>query len=157
MKKFADTHRTPRSFLLGDMVYLKMEPHRETALGSGNPLKLASKWYGPFKVVQTVGNRAYRLQLPEGTQIHDVFHVSQLKKHLGPLAVPNKHLPLVAPSGKLKLTPVAVLERRQVPRSTGEYDVAVPQWLVQWQDMPAEEATWEDAEFIQRTFPEFKP
>jgi hypothetical protein len=139
------------------MVYLKMQPHREHALGSGNSLKLASKWYGPFKVIQTVGNRAYKLQLPEGTQIHDVFHVSQLKKHLGSLAVPNKNLPLVTPSGKLKINPIAVLERMQVPRSTGEYDVAVPQWLVQWQDMTAEEATWEDAEFIQATFPEFKP
>jgi hypothetical protein len=47
MKKYADLHRTPRSFDLGDMVYLKMMPQRETAQGAGNPLKLASMWYGP--------------------------------------------------------------------------------------------------------------
>jgi hypothetical protein len=156
MKKFADNHRTARSFKIGDMVYLKMQPHREHALGSGNPLKLASKWYGPYKVLQTVGNRAYKLQLPEGTQIHDVFHVSQLKQHLGPCAVPNKHLPLVTPTGKLKINPVAILQRRQVPRNTGEYDVPVPQWLIQWQGMAEDEATWEDASFIQATFPAFK-
>jgi hypothetical protein len=83
------------------MVYLKMIPQRETALGQGNPLKLASKWYGPFKIIQTVGKRAYKLQLPEGTLLHDVFHVSHLKKHIGPKAVPSAHLPLATPSGKI--------------------------------------------------------
>jgi hypothetical protein len=95
MKKQADKKRTPRSFELGDMVYLKMQPYREHALGTGNPLKLASRWYGPFKVIQLVGNRAYKLQLPQVTLLHDVFHVNQLKKHLGPRAVPNRSLPMV--------------------------------------------------------------
>jgi hypothetical protein len=63
----------------------------------------------------------------------------------------------VTPTGKLKINPVAILQRRQVPRNTGEYDVAVPQWLIQWQGMTEYEATWEDASFIQATFPEFKP
>jgi hypothetical protein len=157
MKTQAHKKRTPRSFIVGDMVYLKMQPYREHALGSGNPLKLCSKWYGPFKVLQEVGKRAYKLQLPEDTQLHDVFHVNQLKKQLGPQAVPNPKLPLVTASGKLKLYPSAVLERRQVPRSTGAFDVAVPQWLVHWDSMTADEATWEDAEFISKTFPHFKP
>jgi hypothetical protein len=52
MKKFADTHRTERSFEVGDMVYLKMQPYRENALGLRNSLKLTSKWYGPFRVLQ---------------------------------------------------------------------------------------------------------
>jgi hypothetical protein len=157
MKKYADQKRTPRSFLLGDMVYLKMQPHRETALGKGNPLKLASKWYGPFKIIQTVGRRAYKLQLPAGTLLHDVFHVSNLKKHIGDTAVPNPNLPLLTPTGKLKQLPLTVLQHRQVPRSNDEYEVAVPQWLIHWDGMTEEEATWEDAEYMQATFPEFKP
>jgi hypothetical protein len=112
MKKYADQNRTPRSFRLGDMVYLKMLPHKETALGRGNPLKLASKWYGPFKIIQTVGRRAYKLQLPAGTLLHDVFHVSNLKKHIGDSAVPNPSLPLLTPTGKLKQFPLAILQRR---------------------------------------------
>jgi hypothetical protein len=157
MKKYADQNRTPRSFDLGDMVYLKMQPHREHALGRGNPLKLASKWYGPFKIIQTVGQRAYKLQLPAGTLLHDVFHVSNLKKHIGDTAVPNPRLPMLTPSGKLKQFPLTILQRRQVPRSNGEYEVAIPQWLIQWEGMKEDEATWEDAEFIQATFPTFKP
>lgn len=157
MKKFADLHRTERSFDVGDMVYLKMQPYRETALGLRNSLKLTSKWYGPFRVLNKVGKVAYRLQLPEGTLLHNVFHVNQLKKHLGPKAVPNSQLPLLTSDGKVKVAPVAVLQRRQVPRSAGDYDVAVPQWLVQWESMTPDEATWEDAHFIQATFPAFQP
>jgi hypothetical protein len=42
MKKFADRKRTPRTFEIGDMVYLKMQPYREKALGLGHALKLTS-------------------------------------------------------------------------------------------------------------------
>lgn len=157
MKKFADMNRTERVFEEGQMVYLKMQPYRETALGLRNALKLTSKYYGPFKILAKVGRVAYKLQLPEGTQLHDVFHVNQLKKHLGPAAVPNPSLPLLTPEGKIKTYPLAVLERRQVPRFACAYDVAVPQWLVHWENLSLDEATWEDAKFIQATFPNFKP
>uniref|UniRef100_A0ACD5UZ61 Uncharacterized protein n=1 Tax=Avena sativa TaxID=4498 RepID=A0ACD5UZ61_AVESA len=107
-------------------------------------------------ITRTVGKHAYKLQLPPGTLLHDVFHVNQLKKHLGPEAVPNPNLPLLIPEGKLKTYPLSILQWRQVPRSAGDNDVAVPQWLIYWELSPDEE-TWEDAAFIQATFPSFKP
>jgi hypothetical protein len=127
------------------------------ALGLRNALKLTSKWYGPFIVLQKIGSVAYRLQLPPSSQIHDVFHVNQLKKHLGKEAIPNPNLPLVTSSGKVKIAPAAILQRRLIPHSNGDYDIPVPQWLIQWENLNADEATWEDAAFIQATFPHFKP
>ena len=60
MKQFADKNRTERQFTVGDMVYLKMQPYRETALGLRKSLKLASKFYGPFRILQKVGPVAYK-------------------------------------------------------------------------------------------------
>jgi hypothetical protein len=63
----------------------------------------------------------------------------------------------VTAEGKIKTNPIAILDRRQVPRSAGEYDIAIPQWLIQWDNLPVEQASWEDAAFIQSAFPSFKP
>jgi hypothetical protein len=130
MQKHADKNRNPRTFEVGEMVYLKMQPHRKRALGRKHARKLSSKWYGPFLITQAIGKRAYKLQLPTDSKIHDVFHINQLKKHLGPLAVPNPTLPLVTPTSKVKYFPFAILQRRQIPRTAGDYDAAVPQWLI---------------------------
>jgi ribosomal protein L21E len=157
MKKYADSQRTERSFELGDMVYLKAKPYREQALGRGTPPKFTPRWYGPFKVLQKIGKVSYKLHLPDGCKLHNVFHVSHLKKHTGPTAVPHPTLPLVTEDGKIKTYPFAVLQRRLVPRPNGEYDIAVAQWLIQWEAMTTDEATWEDASFIQQAFPDFQP
>lgn len=148
MKHFADMNRTERTLLVGDMVYLKLQPYRQAAFGIRGSLKLRSKYYGPFKVLEKVGQVAYRLQLPDDALIHPVFHVSQLKKHLGKHAVPLPNLPSVGPNGQIKTEPVAVLQRRMIPKK----GVAVTQWLILWQNLSPADATWEDTSVIQGMF-----
>jgi hypothetical protein len=54
--------------------------------------KLAPRYVGPFKIVDHKGEVAYQLELPpQLSDVHDVFHVSQLKKCL---RVPEEQLPL---------------------------------------------------------------
>jgi hypothetical protein len=151
MKKYADRNRVERVFVPGDMVYLKLQPYRLAPLGLRTSLKLQSKFYGPFHVLDKVGNVAYHLQLPPSVKIHPVFHVSQLKKHLGPAALPSPDLPLVNEHRMIKTDLVTVLQTRQVPRN----NLPVVQWLVQWENLTPEDATWEDAHFIKATFPSF--
>jgi hypothetical protein len=48
MKKYADKKRTERVLVVGDMVYIKMQPYRMASFGIRQSIKLTSKYYGPF-------------------------------------------------------------------------------------------------------------
>ena len=63
-----------------EIVYLRVSPLRGVKR-FGVKGKLAPRFVGPYKVLERMGEVAYKLELPEGLSgVHDVFHVSQLKK-----------------------------------------------------------------------------
>ncbi|XP_073355150.1 uncharacterized protein [Aegilops tauschii subsp. strangulata] len=109
IKRYADLKRVERVFEVVDMVYLKMAPYRLAAFGFRGALKLQNKYYGPFLIVQKIGNSAYKLQFPAHVQIHPVFHVSQLKKHIGPNSIPSPNLSMVNQDGTIKTGPAELL------------------------------------------------
>jgi hypothetical protein len=80
-KSYADKRRD-LSFKVGDFVYLKVSPMRGTRRFKVKG-KLAPRYVGPFKIVDRRGEITYQLELtPRLSNVHDVFHVSQLKKCL---------------------------------------------------------------------------
>lgn len=80
MKSHADKKRTDRSFEVGDFVYLKLQPYVQSSIAQRSSNKLAFRYFGPFKVLSRIGLVAYKLQLPEASAVHPVFHVSLLTK-----------------------------------------------------------------------------
>jgi hypothetical protein len=76
MKVYDNQHRTDRHYDAGEMVHLRIQPYRQNAFGIRGSLKLRSKYYGPYKIMERIGEVAYKLQLPETTTIHPVFHIS---------------------------------------------------------------------------------
>ncbi|XBH77409.1 hypothetical protein VPH35_103898 [Triticum aestivum] len=133
------------------MVYLRMQPYRVAAFVIRQAMKLTTKFYCPYRILEKIGRVAYKLQLPVNVGIHHVFHVSQLKKHLGSHAIPSPDLPLVGTDGKIKTNPLDVLETRSLPWN----GVLVTQWLVEWENLKPEDATWDDANFMKQVFPAF--
>jgi hypothetical protein len=77
-----DKKRRDLSFEIGDFVYLKVSPMRGTHRFKVKG-KLAPRYVGPFKIVDHKGEVVYQLELsPQLSDVHDAFHVSQLKKCL---------------------------------------------------------------------------
>jgi hypothetical protein len=56
IKKYADGKRSEREFSFGDMVYLRLQPFRQAAFGLHQNLKLTTRFYGPFMVMEKLGN-----------------------------------------------------------------------------------------------------
>jgi hypothetical protein len=81
-KSYADHRRRELSFEVGDFVYLKVSPMRDLHHFKVRG-KLTPRFIGPFKILEKRGEVAYQLKLlPQLSDVHDVFHVSQLKKYL---------------------------------------------------------------------------
>jgi len=79
MKVQADKNRIDKKFAVGERVLLKLQPYTQTSVANRPFLKLAYKFFGPYKILEWVGAVAYRLELLDHSEIHPVFHVSQLK------------------------------------------------------------------------------
>ncbi|XP_070676304.1 uncharacterized protein [Malus domestica] len=152
MKVQADKQRSERTFKVGDLVYLKLIPNQLQSLATHVYHKLHPKFYGPFEVLEKIGEVAYKLKLPETSKIHPVFHVRCLKKHIGPDVNPVPLLPLVTEDGLQVQEPLAVLQRRVYKKN----NVAGVQLLIHWMDKDVEESTWEDYDEFTTRFPDFK-
>ncbi|GKC48248.1 retrotransposon protein, putative, ty3-gypsy subclass [Tanacetum coccineum] len=81
-KHYADKRRKPLDFSVGDCVLLKVSPWKGV-VRFGKKGKLAPRFVGPLEIIEKVGLVTYRLDLPEELNgVHDMFHVSKLKKCL---------------------------------------------------------------------------
>ncbi|WVZ70633.1 hypothetical protein U9M48_019281 [Paspalum notatum var. saurae] len=153
-QSYFDRRRRPLAFEEGDQVYLRVSPmkgvHRFGVKG-----KLAPRYVGPFKITERCGSVAYRLELPPHlAAVHDVFHVSQLKKCLRvPEEVVDTSQVQIQPYLTYEEKPIRILDQKQ--RSTRRR--AINFFKVQWSNHSEEEATWEQEEFLQTKYPCFLP
>ena len=68
---------------MNDLVHLRLYPYKQYSLKGKGDEKLKPRLYGPYRVVWKIGESNYELDLPEGSKLHNVFHVSHLKKEVG--------------------------------------------------------------------------
>jgi hypothetical protein len=149
-QSYADTRRRDLSFEVGDFVYLKVSPIRGVRR-FGVKGKLAPLYVGPYQILAKRGEVAYQLSLPENLSIvHDVFHVSQLKKCL---RVPEEQLLVEGLEVQEDLAyiekPTQILETtdRVTRRKT------IRMCKVRWGHHSEEEATWEREDDLMAKYP----
>jgi hypothetical protein len=150
-QSYADTRRRELSFEVSDFVYLKVSPIRRVRR-FGVKGKLAPHYVGSYQILVRRGEVAYQLSLPEGlSAVHDVFHMSQLKKCL---RVPEEQLPVEGLEVQEDLTyiekPAQIHETAN--RVTRRKTIRICK--VRWSHHSEEEATWEREDDLMAKYPE---
>lgn len=79
-KIYVDQHRVRKDLQVGERVYFWIKP-RESSLNIGSCAKLTPHFCGPFEILERIGTMAYMMTLPPLVYIHDVLHVSFLKRY----------------------------------------------------------------------------
>jgi hypothetical protein len=139
-------------FEVGNHVYLKVSP-MEGVKRFGVKGKLAPRYIGPFPILEKYETVAYKLDLPPSlTGVHNIFHVSQLKKCLK--APVDVVLPEVAPlEADLSYPehPTKILDQkdRVTRRKTIKF------FKIQWSNHSEKEATWESEDFLRSCHSDF--
>ena len=150
-KSYADQRQKPLEFEEGEHVFLKAT----STTGVGRALrakKLHSRFIGPFQIIKRVGLVAYQLALPPNlSNLHDVFHVSQLQKY-----IPNPSHVLRPKTVKLgddlsyQAKPIEIVDHslKSLRNKT------IPLVKVIWQSLDSTEATWEKEQDMRELYPE---
>ncbi|KAL4384851.1 hypothetical protein GQ457_15G012120 [Hibiscus cannabinus] len=153
-KAYADLKRRDIQYSVGEKAFLKVSPWKKI-FRFGKKGKLSPRFIGPFEVIEEVGPVAYRLALPpEFSKIHDVFHVSMLRKYKSnPSHVLEPDEVELNPNLFYEEEPVQILAR-EVKRLRNK---SVPLVKVLWRSHKAEEATWEPEELMKEQYPHLFP
>lgn len=80
-KIYANRKRSYQGFQVGDHVYLRVKPKISTLLWSGCS-KLGPRFCRPFQIIVRIGLVVYQLDLVGNICVHNIFHVSLLKKYI---------------------------------------------------------------------------
>ncbi|XP_074293506.1 uncharacterized protein LOC141620568 [Silene latifolia] len=139
-KSYVDPKRRQVEFKVGDSVFLKVSPTKGV-IRSGKQRKLRPRYIGPFEIVERVGGVAYRLSLPiELSRIHDVFHVSLLRKYIpDPSHIINLPPVRVRDDLTYEEKPIQILDHKEKALR----NKVIPLVKVLWSHHDDIEATWE--------------
>jgi hypothetical protein len=132
-------------FQVGDCVYLRVSPTKGVQR-FGIKGKLAPRYVGPFEISEAFGPVAYRIRLPSQlVAIHDVFHLSQLKKCIKvPTEILESQAIKIEPDLSYAEQPIQILDTKE--RTTGRKKIKM--YKILWDHHTEEEATWETEDYL---------
>jgi hypothetical protein len=153
-KSYTDKRCGPLEFEVSDHVYLRVSPMKGVCR-FGIKGKLAPRYIGPYPIIDKYGPTSYQVELPAKLMgVHNVFHVSQLKRCLKPPTdvIIEDTIPL-KPDLTYKAYLIKILDQqdRVTRNKTTRF------YKIQWNDRSKDEAMWEREDFLLANYPEFLP
>ena len=147
MKFTYDANHREVSFEAGEWVWLKLHPYCQLTVAKRSSNKLSPNYFGSFKVLEKMGAVAYRLALPSKSRIHNVFHVSLLKKFKG--ETPDSSTPLPSLHDGRVIPVLHSILRTRFNRGKQEL-------LVHWKGSAKKNTTWKDLTTLRDAYPELE-
>jgi len=135
-QSYYNKKRVAKTFKPGDQVWVNARNIKTLRPSK----KLDQISYGPYRILERIGSQAYRILLPTGLRIHDVFHVSLLHEHRVMEGVDSQaRFPLrdVEQGDDREYRVYRIIDQRE--------ENSELQYRVHWVGYPREEATWEPA------------
>lgn len=143
---YADQHRLPHQFKVGDKVLLSTENLRPAQ--DDHVPKLSPRYIGPFLLVKQQSPVAFQLELPKSMRVHPVFHTSLLKPyHENPPMFKERETvnrpgpAYTTKAGHDYYVVERIVDRKDFP--VGRTKRTATKWLVQWEGYPESDNTWE--------------
>ncbi|KAJ9546505.1 hypothetical protein OSB04_019048 [Centaurea solstitialis] len=149
-KSYAGNRRKPLEFQVGDRVLLQVSPWKGL-IRFGKKGKLSPRFVGPFNILERIGPVAYRLDLPpELSNIHDTFHVSNLKKCLSgeTVVLPLEEIQIDEQLRTME-EPIEIFDRETKRLRHSR----IPIVKVRWNSKHGPEFTWEREAFMRNKYP----
>ena len=143
MKQQDDKHRSERTFQVGDMVFLRLQPYKQSSLKLKGNQMLAPKISSPYTVLQKIGYVAYKLPLPPSSSIQQVIGTNIREQIV---------LPEQDNEGSIISDPAAILNKCTYQLCYR----SITKVLIQWHNMQPEDSTWELLLHIQQQFPHLR-
>ncbi|XP_073273329.1 uncharacterized protein [Primulina huaijiensis] len=153
-KRWADLKRRPVEFNVGEKAYVKVSPMRGVVRFS-KAGKLNPRYVGPVEILEKMGTLACRLALPPNmSRIHNVFHVSQLRRYIPDPSHVLEVEPLIIEGNlgeelKYEEVPIRIVDTKE--QVLGRR--IVPYVKIQWSNNTEREATWEVEEKMRKDCP----
>ncbi|CAN6440881.1 unnamed protein product [Victoria cruziana] len=149
-KCYTDRRCRALEFEVGDFVFLKISPTKGI-FRFGKRGKLSPRFIGPFDVTKRIGLAAYRLALPPHlNQVHNVFHVSMLRKYLPDSNRQTEHIDVqIDERFSVSEMPVRIIDE-QVRKLRNKQ---IPMVKVQWQHKGVQDFSWETRALMERQYP----
>ncbi|XP_077222075.1 uncharacterized protein LOC143855912 [Tasmannia lanceolata] len=149
-KSYADHRRRDLEFAVGDRVFLKVSPWKGV-IRFGKKGKLSPRYIGPYEILERIGPVSYRVALPPAlSHVHNVFHVSLLRKYLAdPSHVLQTEPMQLEQDLSYEEQPVQILDRKEQILRTKRISLV----KILWRSQATEEATWEPEEEMKQKYP----
>ncbi|WVZ17322.1 hypothetical protein V8G54_010304, partial [Vigna mungo] len=148
MSPFQVMYGKPPPSIPEHLVHVKLQAYCEIYVSGSKFHKLAKRFYGPFQVTAKVGPVAYKLDLPDTSRIHNVFHCSVLKAYEGPLPPSIDPLTPLSYENNMLVTPLTILGFK-----TNNVNCVLKRLaLMQWQGLSPDDTLWDDWITLQQIY-----